>query len=71
MKNHYIAVIITENEKNYSYMIKVSVSDNLISRLQIKGIVAANIFPTKKAAADCVRFWNQSFKNNGSFMFDN
>lgn len=71
MKNFYIAVMIEENGKHYAHMIRVTDSTNLHSRLSgIQNIIAANIMPTKKAAAATVTAWNESFKNNGTYLFD-
>jgi len=69
MKNFYIAVQIRENGKYYAYMIRCTHSDNLLSKLKIPHIVAANIMPTKKAARATVIAWNDSFKNNGTYLF--
>ena len=60
---------MTENGKNYAYVLKVSESDNLLSKLTIKGITAANLCSTKKEAGELVACWNESFKINGSYMF--
>lgn len=68
-KISYIAVQVTEDGKNYAYAIKISERDNLLSKLAIKGIAAANLCSTKKEAGELVTCWNESFKNNGSFMF--
>lgn len=68
-KISYIAVQVTESRKNYAYVLKVSESDNLLSKLSIKGITAAKLCSTKKEAEKVVSAWNESFKNNGSFMF--
>lgn len=68
-KNSYVAVQVTENEKNYAYVVKVSESDNLLSKLAIKGIEAANLCGSRKEAEEVVAIWNESFKNNGSYMF--
>lgn len=68
-KNSYIAVQVTENGKSYAYAVKVSESDNLLSKLEIKGITAANLCGSRKEAEKIVAFCNESFKNNGSFMF--
>ena len=69
MKNNYIVVNIKENDKLYAYALKVDISDNLISKLKIKNIISANICETKKEAKDIVDFWNESYKNNGTYMF--
>jgi len=68
-KSSYIAVQVAENGKNYAYVLKVSESDNLLSKLAIKGITAANLCSTKKEAFQVAAAWNKSFKNNGSYMF--
>jgi len=70
MKNNYIAVQIKENEKFYAYAIKVSESDNLLSKLEIKNIITANICDTKKRARLIVGDWNTRFKANGRYLFD-
>jgi len=54
MKYFYIAVTVAENGKYYAYAVKVSESDNLLSKLNIKGILHANIYPSKKKAAEVV-----------------
>ena len=71
MKNYYVAVSIQENEKYYAYAIKVNESDNLLSKLKIKGIMHANICNTKKHAESVVNHWNDAYKNNGTYLFDN
>lgn len=68
-KSSYIAVQVTENGKNYAYAVKVSESDNLLSKLKIKGITAANLCGSKKEAEEVVATWNECFKENGSYMF--
>lgn len=68
-KISYIAVQMTENGKNYAYAVKVSESDNLLSKLAIKGITAANLCGSRKEAEEVVTTWNEAFKNNGSYMF--
>lgn len=68
-KSSYIAVQVTENGKNYAYAVKVSESDNLLSKLEIKGITTANLCGSRKEAEKIVTFWNEISKNNGSYMF--
>ena len=53
-KISYIAVQVTENGKNYAYAVKVAESDNLLSKLEIKGITAANLCGSRKEAEEIV-----------------
>lgn len=69
-KNSYIVVTVEENGKYYAYMIKHHNSNNLLSVLNIKGILHANICDTKKEAERIVEQWNESYKQNGTYMFD-
>lgn len=71
MKKYYIAVTIQENEKYYSYVLTVPECINLIKALEIKNIYNALICSTKKSAAEIVEMWNDTYKCNGSYMFDN
>ena len=70
MKNIYIAITIQENGKYYACAVPVSTSDNLLSRLNIKGITHANMCQTKKEAAQIVELWNSSYKGNGTYLFE-
>lgn len=69
-KNTYIVVSIQEDGKNYAYVIKHHNSNNLISVLEIKGILHANICDTKKEAYRIAELWNDGYKKNGAYMFD-
>lgn len=70
MKNYYIAVQIKEDDKFYAYAIKVNTMDNLLSKLEVNNIVVANLCDTKKKAQELVSLWNESFKNNGTYLFE-
>ena len=70
MKYHYIAAQIEENGKFYAYVIKTSGGTNLLVTLDVPGIVAANICPTRKRAREIATYWNNCFKNNGTYLFD-
>lgn len=71
MKNYYIAVTIQENEKYYSYVLRVPECINLIKALKIKNIYNAMICSTKKSAAAIVEEWNKTYKHNKCYLFDN
>jgi len=68
MKNIYFAVTIKEDEKYYSYVVKTTESDNILSKLNIKNIISANILP-KNEAKRTAEYWNECHKNNGTYMF--
>jgi len=68
-KNIYIAVQIKENEKNYAYVVKTTDNTSLLSVLDIKGIVTANIW-NKTEAYRVANMWNEIYKQNGTYMFD-
>ena len=72
MKNFWLAVTVEENGKFYAYVVKAAQNNNLVSLLagnaQLK---AANIYGTKKQAAAVVQFWNDCYRQNGTYLFDN
>lgn len=70
MKYSYIAATVKKEEKYYSFVIKVSESDNILSKLKFEGIQHANIYPTKKRAEQVVQNWNACHKANCTYLFD-
>lgn len=73
MKNFYYAVVVEENEKYYSYVEKQYSSNNLLpmfERLKRSGAVVIHPCHTKKHASELVDFWNDAYKTNGTYMFD-
>ena len=85
MKKFYLAVTVCQDKNEsifeqaenrgpepgyYAYVIPVSESDNVKSRLEtIGGLVHANICSTKKRADEIVNHWNESYKANGTYLF--
>lgn len=69
MKHYYVAVTIAEDNKYYAYAVPVSPNDNLLCKMEIKGILHANICETKKRAGEIVKLWNDSYRLNGTYMF--
>ena len=70
-KYHYLVAQTSENGKNYAFVIKLSESDNILSKLaQYKNIVFANMCGTRKEAAKIVTEWNDLYKANNTFLFD-
>lgn len=70
MKYFYIVITVSENKKYYSYVIKVNSSDNLLSKLKIKNIIAADIHETKKRAYQIALERNNIYKINNQYLFD-
>ena len=79
MKNFYMAVSVVVESTftddpggNYAYIVKFTSSDNLKSVLdRIGGLKAANLCATRKEAKELVETWNEAFKQNGTYAFDN
>lgn len=86
MKYFYIAITIKQDRNEniftgrtppeyspgyYSYIIKCTQSENIKCTLEkIGGLISANIYPTKKQAADTVARWNSAYKANNEYLFD-
>ena len=71
MKKFYLAIQICRNEKYAAYLLPVPDYQNVYAMLKdIPDIVCATIFSTKTDAQKTVRAWNDMFKNNGGFLFD-
>ena len=69
-KNFWLACSIQENGKRYAYVVKAPQHDNLVSVMQrVKNLEIAEIYNSKKQAGEVVTFWNECYKNNGSYMF--
>jgi len=66
----YAAVTVEEGGKLCAYVVPFTSSDNVLSKLHIKGIQFAAVFPTKKAAGETVTAWNTAYKTNGTYLFD-
>ena len=69
MKHFYIAAQVEENGKFYAYVIKASNGSNLLISLDVPGVIAANIFHTRKEARLTVDYWNDRARENGNYMF--
>ena len=84
--NYFHMLVTVEQDKNevafadrekrepapglYSYVVRISESDNIQSVLDgIGGLKHANLFPTKKRAWQVAQFWNECYKNNGTYLF--
>ena len=86
MKRFYITVTVMQDRNEsiftgrlseeynpgfYAYVISCTSSDNLQYRLNtIGGLQSANIFPTRKEAKAVAECWNDAYKANGRYLFD-
>lgn len=86
MANFYIAVTVCQNKNEnvfepdekkapepgyYAFAFPVGEQDNIKSRLEnVGGLMCANICATKKRASELVKLWNDSYKANGTYLFD-
>lgn len=68
MKNFYIAVAKTNKNRTkfYAYTEKATPSNNLLNYFS-DTTEYANICESKKEADALVDFWNECYKNNGTF----
>ena len=69
MKYTYISIEILEKDKYLAQVLRIAPYDNLLSKLQIKGLVHANICTSKKAALQQADFWNRRNQENGKYYF--
>lgn len=71
IKKYWIAVQVQQNGKYSAVVIPVTESDNVYSKLAaVPGIVTANIYDTKTAAAANVQMWVDGFRAAGCYMWD-
>lgn len=66
----FAVVSIEQNGKNYAYVMRVSDQDNLIAKFKIKGITTAIVCGTRKKAKELVTAWNTSYRENGTYLYD-
>ena len=66
----FAVISIQENGKNYAYAMKISDQDNLIAKFNIKGITTAIVCGTRKRAKELVSTWNASYRENGTYLYD-
>lgn len=69
MKCMWAVCDVEANGKYHAYPIRISVADNLLSKLTIKGIKVANLCESKKRAKEVADMWNGCHKTNNEYMF--
>lgn len=67
----WIAYIVEENGKFYSYAEGIRAGNNLLNYLtRGKNLKVAHVCLNKKDAANLVTIWNDGFKANKTYLFD-
>ena len=69
MKYMWAVCDVEADGKYYAYPIRISVADNLLSKLTINGIKTANLCESKKMAKEVADMWNGCHKTNNEYMF--
>ena len=71
MKKYYYVISETENGKNNAFALTVDDSNNLLSIFkQHKNATIIQPCESKKKAEEFADFWNESYKANGTYLFD-
>ena len=71
IKKYWIAVQTEQRGKYSAVVIPVTECDNIYTKLAaVPGIVSANIYDTKKQAAQIVRAWVDGFRAAGCYLWD-
>ena len=65
----WIVNTVTEAGKHYSHAWRLSNGSELISQMKSAGIQHAHLCGTKKEACELAAFWNDCYKENGTYMF--
>lgn len=75
-QNMWFAMVEKENvngsTKYCSFTWKVSRYTNFVHAFDgLKNLIVAHPCDTKKQAHELVRLWNESYRQNGNYLFDN
>lgn len=71
MNAFYLVLNKKENDKYVAFMVKCCESNNLLSVLmQYSGLSSVNICKTHKQAQGLVDFWNEGYKENGTYLIE-
>ena len=69
-KQIYLALTVCENGKYYSWAMRTGSNNNLLSVLAIKNLISANVCDTFKRAKEIVSAWNETYRINGTYLFE-
>lgn len=70
MTYFYFAVMLKDEKRENSYVLRVNQSLNLASVLKRYDFYVVQPFKTKKEAIDTANFWNECSEKNGRYIFD-
>lgn len=71
MKRIFIAAQTEENGKFYAFVIPIRTGENIKPILErYKNTEVFHLCESRKQADDLVIFWNESYKSNGTYLFD-
>jgi hypothetical protein len=70
MKNFYYVVMEEIDGKNCAYVDKVSENTNICGRWEASQFIFVQPCESKKRAEELADFWNESYKTNGTYLFD-
>lgn len=70
--NFYAVVTETIDNKHYAFVDTINDHENLKKNDTINKSETSSftLCPTKKKALELAKFWNECYKNNGSYLFD-
>lgn len=71
MKRFYYVVSEHDSGKNYAYVLVIGSNNNLLAVLEdYKKAKVVQPCESKKKAHELAEFWNDSYRNNGTYLFD-
>lgn len=69
-KSYYVFVIKTDEGKRYAYAETIQNCNNIFWMFQnTKSLESVNACDTRRDADEIARYWNETYKNNGTFAF--
>lgn len=66
---YYVITKKNEEDKYYSYAERISGCNNILTLVK-KNVVNITAFSTFKEAKEIAKFWNNTYKFNGTYMFE-
>lgn len=69
-KTIFLAMTVCENNKYYSWVQKTASNNNLLSVLATKNLISANVCDTFKKAKEIVSAWNDTYRANRTYLYD-